>query len=186
MEIGFAIGKAVAANPLISKYFGVLGADKMVPREFRSSGFADFLAQGGNWGQVLHSLNEDEFCLDPTRLTLVCGTAGFDGTQFKGILANRYGIQVNKTSRNSVLIQSNINNTRSDVAHLIRVLAEISGEIERDLAQGGGNAVSAFQARVKSLITDVPDLPNFAHFHDGFLGYPGKKTTERDLPRGYH
>ena len=70
----------------------------------------------------------------------MCGRAGFDGTQFKGILASRYGIQVNKTSRNSVLIQSNINNTRSDVAHLIRVLAEISGEVERDLRQGGANA----------------------------------------------
>ena len=73
-------------------------------------------------------------------MTLVCGTAGFDGTQFKGILANHYDIQVNKTSRNSVLLQSNINNTRSDVAHLIRVLAEISGEIDRGLSQGGANA----------------------------------------------
>jgi len=184
VEIAFAIRKAVAANPLISKYFSVLGADKMVPAEYRSSGFTDYLAQGVNWGQVLRSLKEDEFCLDPTRLTLVCGTAGFDGTQFKGILANRYGIQVNKTSRNSALIQSNINNTRSDVAHLIRVLAEISGEIERDLAQGGANAVSAFQARVKSLITDVPDLPNFSHFHDGFRGDAGKKTNEGDIRSG--
>jgi len=185
VEIAFAIRKAVAANPLISKYFSVLGADKMVPAEYRSSGFTDYLAQGVNWGQVLRSLKEDEFCLDPTRLTLVCGTAGFDGTQFKGILANRYGIQVNKTSRNSVLIQSNINNTRSDVAHLIRVLAEISGEIERDLAQGGANAVSAFQARVKSLMTDVPDLPNFSHFHDGFRGDAGKKTNEGDIRSGF-
>jgi len=157
----------------------------MVPAEYRSSGFTDYLAQGVNWGQVLRSLKEDEFCLDPTRLTLVCGTAGFDGTQFKGILANRYGIQVNKTSRNSALIQSNINNTRSDVAHLIRVLAEISGEIERDLAQGGANAVSAFQARVKSLMTDVPDLPNFSHFHDGFRGDAGKKTNEGDIRSGF-
>ena len=83
------------------------------------------------------SLQEDEFCLDPTRMTLVCGTAGFDGTQFKGILASRYNIQLNKTSRNSVLLQSNINNTRSDVAHLIRVLVEICSEIEQRLAQGG-------------------------------------------------
>ena len=84
-------------------------------------------------------MREDEFCLDPTRMTLVCGTAGFDGTQFKGLLANRYNIQLNKTSRNSVLLQSNINNTRSDVAHLIRVLVEISSEIEQRLAQGGPN-----------------------------------------------
>jgi arginine decarboxylase len=185
IEIAFAIRKAIAANPLISKYFSVLGADKMVPAEFRSSGFTDYLAKGVNWGQVLRSLKEDEFCLDPTRLTLVCGTAGFDGTQFKGILANRYGIQVNKTSRNSVLIQSNINNTRSDVAHLIRVLAEISSEVEHDLATGGANAVSAFQARVKSLMTDVPDLPNFSHFHDGFRGDAGKKTNEGDIRSGF-
>src|SRR6202035_6063513 len=141
------IRKAVTANPLISKYFSVLGADKMVPAEYRSSGFTDYLAQGANWGQVLHSLKEDEFCLDPTRLTLVCGTAAFDGTQFKGLLANRYGIQVNKTSRNSVLIQSNINNPRSDVANLIRVLAEISGEIDRTLSQGGTNARKTFDER---------------------------------------
>src|SRR6201993_3045628 len=185
IEIAFAIRKAVAANPLISKYFSVLGADKMVPADYRASGFTDYLAQGVNWGQVLHSLKEDEFCLDPTRLTLVCGTAAFDGTQFKGILANRYGIQVNKTSRNSVLIQSNINNTRSDVAHLIRVLAEISSEIERDLAQGGVNAIKAFDARVKSLMTDVPDLPNFSHFHDGFRGDAGDKTNEGDIRSGF-
>ena len=186
IEIAFAIRKAIAANPLISKYFSVLGADKMVPTEFRSSGFTDFLAKGVNWEQVLHSLKEDEFCLDPTRLTLVCGTAGFDGTQFKGILANRYGIQVNKTSRNSVLIQSNINNTRSDVAHLIRVLAEVSGEIERDLSQGGVNAARAFAARVKSLMTDVPDLPNFSHFHDGFRGDAGDRTNEGDIRSGFY
>ena len=31
IEIAFAIRQAVAANPLISKYFSMLGADKMVP-----------------------------------------------------------------------------------------------------------------------------------------------------------
>ena len=186
IEIAFAIRRAVAANPLISKYFSVLGADKMVPAEFRSSGFSDFLANGVNWGQVLKSLHDDEFCLDPTRMTLVCGTAGFDGTQFKGMLANRYGIQVNKTSRNSVLLQSNINNTRSDVAHLIRVLAEISGEVDRDLVQGGANARAVFEARVKSLMTDVPDLPNFSHFHAGFRGDAGDKTNEGDIRSGFY
>ena len=122
----------------------------------------------------------------PTRMTLVCGTAGFDGTQFKGILANTYNIQLNKTSRNSVLLQSNINNTRSDVAHLIRVLVEISGEIDRRLTQGGANGRQAFDARVKSLMTDVPDLPNFSHFHDAFRADAGKRTNEGDIRRGFY
>jgi len=186
IEIAFAIRQAVNNNPLISKYFRILGADAMVPAQYRQSGFTDFLAPGVNWANTLKSLDDDEFCLDPTRMTLVCGMAGYDGTQFKGILANEYNIQVNKTSRNSVLVQSNINNTRSDVAHLIRVLAEVAGEIDRGLAQGGANARKTFEARVTSLMKDVPDLPNFSHFHPSFRGDAGAKTNEGDIRTGFY
>jgi arginine decarboxylase len=157
----------------------------MVPVQYRQSGFIDHLAPGVNWSTALKSLTEDEFCLDPTRMTMVCGTAGFDGTQFKGILANEYNIQINKTSRNSVLLQSNINNTRSDIAHLVRVLAEIAGEVDRGLTQGGANARKTFEARVKSLMTDVPDLPNFSHFHGAFRGDAGSKTNEGNIRGGF-
>jgi arginine decarboxylase len=186
IEVALDIRQAVAAHPLISNYFHILGADKMVPAPYRQSGFVDFLDPKSNWATALRSMKEDEFCLDPTRMTLVCGTAGYDGTQFKGILANTYNIQLNKTSRNSVLLQSNINNTRSDVAHLIRVLVEISSEIDRRLTQGGANVRQAFDARVKSLMTDVPDLPNFSHFHDAFRADAGKRTNEGDIRRGFY
>jgi arginine decarboxylase len=186
IDVALVIRQAVAAHPLVSKYFRVLGADKMVPAEYRQSGFTDFLAPGMNWAEALKSLREDEFCLDPTRMTLVCGTAGYDGTQFKGLLASRYNIQLNKTSRNSVLLQSNINNTRSDVAHLLRVLVELSTEIDQRLARGGPNVRSEFEARVKSLMTDVPDLPNFSHFHDAFRGDAGDRTNEGDIRGGFY
>src|SRR4030095_5599878 len=87
IEVAFAIRKAVANNTLISRYFSILGADHMVPQEYRQSGFVDFLAPKTNWALARRSMQEDEFCLDPTRMTVVCGTAGFDGTQFKGLLA---------------------------------------------------------------------------------------------------
>jgi arginine decarboxylase len=186
IEVALAIRQAVAEHPLISKYFHILGADKMVPAEYRQSGFTDYLDPKTNWAVARRSLQEDEFCLDPTRITLVCGTAGFDGTQFKGMLASRYNIQLNKTSRNSVLLQSNINNTRSDIAHLIRVLVEISSEIEQELAQGGPNVRKTFDARVKSLMTDVPDLPNFSHFHDTYRRDAGKRTNEGDIRSGFY
>src|SRR5690348_7403932 len=185
IEIALAIRKAVAEHPLISKYFSITNAGQMVPGQFRKSGFTDHLAPNMNWAKALESLHDDEFCLDPTRLTLVCGTAGFDGTQFKGILANRYNIQINKTSRNSVLVQSNINNTRSDVAHLIRVLVEICTEIEQRLAQGGANARKDFEGRVKSLMTHVTNLPNFSHFHEAFRKDAGKRTQEGDMRGGF-
>ena len=186
IEIAITIRRAVNTNPRISKYFRILGADAMVPAQYRQSGFTDYLSASANWANALKSLDDDEVCLDPTRMTLVCGTAGFDGTQFKGILANEYNIQINKTSRNSVLIQSNINNTRSDVALLVRVLAEIAGEVERRLTQGSANARKTFEARVKSLMTDVPDLPNFSHFHSSFRGDAGANTNEGDIRSGFY
>ena len=186
IDIALAIRQAVAQHPLISKYFHMLGADKMVPAAYRESGFTDYLDPKSNWAAAHRSLQDDEFCLDPTRMTLVCGSAGFDGTQFKGMLADRYNIQLNKTSRNSVLLQSNINNTRSDVAHLIRVLVEISNEIDQRLAEGGANVRKTFDARVKSLMTDVPDLPNFSHFHAAFRADAGKRTNEGDIRGGFY
>ena len=186
IEIALDIRREVNDHPLISKYFRVLGASDMIPAAYRESGFVDFLAPGLSWDDQIRSMHDDEFCLDPTRLTLVCGTAGFDGTQFKKMLADDYDIQLNKTSRNSVLLQSNINNTRSDVAQLIRTLMKIANEIEDKLAQGGENGKAAFDARVKSLMTDVPDLPNFSHFHEAFRWDAGKKTVEGDMRSAFY
>ena len=185
IEIALKIRAAVKGNALIAKYFRILGADEMIPGEYRTSGFGDYLDDGVDWVDVVRAMREDEFYLDPTRITLVCGTAGFDGTQFKGLLANDYGIQVNKTSRNSVLIQSNINNTRSDVAHLVRVLVEICNDIEKRLVAGGEAEELAFRARVKSLMEDVPHLPNFSRFHDAYRADAGKSTVEGDIRAGF-
>lgn len=186
IEISLAIRRAVNSHPIISKYFHMLGADGMIPVQYRESGFVDFLAPDTTWASQVRSMHDDEFCLDPTRMTLVCGTAGFDGTEFKALLANVYDIQLNKTSRNSVLLQSNINNTRSDVAQLVRVLLEISNGIETRLARGGDGERNALAARVKSLMTDVPDLPNFSHFHEAFRQDAGRATPEGDMRTAFY
>lgn len=181
IQLALDLRREVNSHPLISKYFRILGADEMVPTEFRNSGFVDYLTPGSNWATAVKALREDEFALDVTRLTLVCGSAGYDGTQFKGLLAAEYDIQLNKTSRNSILLQTNINNTRSDIAHLIKVLVEISQGVEKRLAEGGPGVQEAFKARVKSLMEDVPNLPNFSSFHDGFREDPRSATSEGDM-----
>lgn len=181
IEVALTIRREIAEHPIISRYFSMLGADAMVPAEYRASGFKDFLTPGSSWLTAVKSVHEDEFFLDPTRMTLVCGRAGFDGTTFKNLLASKYNIQLNKTSRNSVLLQSNINNTRSDVALLIKVLLEISQSIEARLSEGGESENAAFAAKVKSLMTDVPDLPNFSRFHDSYREDPNSITLEGDM-----
>jgi arginine decarboxylase len=181
IQLALDIRREVNSHPLVSKYFRILGADEMIPTEFRNSGFLDYLTPGMNWAKAVDAFREDEFALDVTRLTLVCGSAGFDGTQFKNMLAADYDIQLNKTSRNSVLLQTNINNTRSDIAQLIKVLVEISQGIEKKLAGGGSPAQVAFAVRVKSLMTDVPNLPNFTCFFDRFRENSSSITSEGDM-----
>ena len=177
-ELALKLRREVNGHPLISKYFHIATPGEMIPAEFRASGVEDYGRPHSTWRDVLAAWDDDEFALDPTRLTLVCGGAGFDGTQFKNLLADRFDIQINKTSRNSILVQTNINNTRSDVALLIKVLAELSHEIEHNLAQGGAAEQAAFAARVKSLMTDVPDLPNFSRFHNAFRENPKAASNE--------
>jgi arginine decarboxylase len=179
------IRQEVNSNPLISKYFRILGANELIPEEFRTSGFKDYLAPGTTWAEVVRAMREDEFYLDPTRMTLVCGTAGYDGTEFKGILASRFDIQVNKTSRNSVLLQSNINNTRSDVAQLIRVLSELSREVDARVKRGGEAVRKAWSERVKSLMHDVPNLPNFSRFAPAFRPVERTRTSDGDMRRAF-
>ena len=182
-ELAIRLRHAINTHPLISKYFHVATPEEMVPAEFRASGIKDYGPPHSSWDECSSSWDEDEFALDPTRLTMVCGAAGFDGTQFKALLAERFDIQINKTSRNSVLIQTNINNTHSDAALLIKALADLSREIEKRLAQEGKAGRETFAARVKSLMTDVPDLPNFSRFHDAFRENPKAPATRATCAR---
>jgi arginine decarboxylase len=84
----------------------------------------------------------DEFVRDPSRLTLLIGLTGIDGDTFKhSFLMDKYGIQVNKTSRKSVLFMTNIGTTRSSVAYLIEVLVKLAEELDDELARlGPGHA----------------------------------------------
>ncbi|HZN67757.1 MAG TPA: hypothetical protein VFB66_20895 [Tepidisphaeraceae bacterium] len=179
-ELALHIRREVNSHPLISKYFRVLTPAEMIPQEFRESGVEGY-PPDVPWATLLESWERDECALDPTRLTITCGAAGFDGTQFKNMLAARFDVQLNKTSRNSVLIQTNINNTRGDAAHLIGVLARVAAEVDGRLNAGSPEDGESFKSRVRDLVSDVPDLPDFSRFHDAFRSDPDGTTPEGQI-----
>jgi arginine decarboxylase len=186
IQLAVEIRREINQHPLISKYFKAATPAEMIPSEYRKSGFTDYGQAGWTLTKLMGALDGDEFFLDPTRITVLCGNAGMDGSQFKALLASEYDIQINKTSRNSVLVQININNTRSDLAHLIKALADMSRAIDKRLAEGGAPEQAAFKERVKSLVEDVPDLPNFSRFHDAFRDNPKGKTAEGHMREAYY
>jgi arginine decarboxylase len=185
-QLAIELRRDINDNPLISKYFRAATPAEMIPAEYRQSGMSDFGTPGWNVVKTAKALNDDEFFLDPSRITVLCGNAGMDGSQFKGLLASDYDIQINKTSRNSVLVQININNTKSDAAHLLKALADMSRAIDRRLAEGGEPARAAFQSRVRELMEDVPELPDFSRFHDAFRDDPKSETHEGHMRAAFY
>ena len=186
MRVSLEIRKQINSHPVISKYFRVLNNSEMIPEEFRESGLSEYNDPNVDWSKAIEAIKDDEFIIDPSRMTLSCGHAGFDGTTFKNILADKFNIQLNKTSRNSVLLQSNINNNRSDIALLLSVLNEISMDLENKFCKGGVDYKENFQISVDKLVYDLPNLPNFSKFDDCYRDDPKSDTLHGDIRRAFY
>ena len=112
---------------------------------------ADFL-------DIIDEFNGEGFVVDPTRITVDIAKTGMDGNQFRKLLIDKYDIQVNKTSRNTVLFIVNIGATEQTAHYLIQVLAEIA---ERLLTRQTANTVIGHE---KAPI----QLPQRRHYHPLF------------------
>ena len=147
--------------------------DELIPAAYRASGIESYYEPATGWANMETAWRADEFALDPTRLTLFIGNTGIDGDTFKNkYLMDKYGIQINKTSRNTVLFLTNIGTTRSSVAYLIEALVKIAREIESSTADLSAIERKIHKKRVRSLTEDLPPLPDFSHFHAAFRQGP--------------
>ena len=169
VDLAQSIVRAVGRNALLHTYFRVLDTHDLVPQAYRVQPHANPVRNGlASWDE---SWAQDEFVLDPSRLTLDISRTGVDGDTFKHrYLMDGHSIQVNKTSRTSVLLMTNIGTNRSAVAHLIEVLVKIAETLEREQLLEGRDcpALAAERARQHS-----PALPDFSRFADEFSGGGG-------------
>lgn len=180
VEAAMSMRRAISTHPLLQKYFKVLTAGDMIPAEYRESGVESYYSPEQGWTDIWNCWDKDEFVLDATRVTLAVGGTGWDGDTFKTqILMDKYGIQINKTSRNTVLFMTNIGTTRSSVAYLIEVLVEIARELDDLLDDASKMEKLGFDRRVRALMQDLPPLPDFSRFHGAFCA--DAKTGEGDM-----
>jgi len=180
LEAAMSMRRAISTHPLLKKYFKVLTAGDMIPEQYRESGMTSYYDPEQGWSDIWECWASDEFVLDASRVTLAVGGTGWDGDTFKTqVLMDKYGIQINKTSRNTVLFMTNIGTTRSSVAYLIEVLVTIAKELDDLLDDASKMEKRAFESRVKSLMVDLPPLPDFSRFHDAFRA--GPETPEGDI-----
>jgi arginine decarboxylase len=185
IEAAMSLRKAISTHPSLQKYFKVLTAGDMIPEHHRQSGVTSYFDNDQGWTDMWDCWEQDDFVLDATRVTLAVGGTGWNGDTFKNtVLMDKYGIQVNKTSRNTVLFMTNIGTTRSSVAYLIEVLVEIANELDELLDDASKMERLSFDKRVKNLTENYPPLPDFSRFHDAFR--PDDVTPEGDIRTAYY
>ena len=184
IEMAMTLRTEIDEDPLLQRYFEVLTIRDLIPEEYRPSGIDRYYDPGTGWNSMGNAWQTDEFVLDPTHITLFVGKAGIDGNTFKSrYLMDQFGIQVNKTSRNTVLFMTSIGTTRSAVALLLSVLSKIARQLERAELAFGPFEKKIHAQRVKALTEDLPPLPDFSRFHERFRANPA--TSEGDIRAAY-
>ncbi|MGB5360629.1 MAG: ornithine decarboxylase, partial [Eudoraea sp.] len=126
------------------------------------------------WNRMDEAWEKDEFVLDPTKITLYIGKTGVDGDTFKNkYLMDKFNIQINKTSRNTVLFMTNIGTTRGSITYLTNALLKIADELDEEFKSLNNKEKEILQNRIHSLTKEVPPLPDFSYFHNSFQAVPG-------------
>jgi arginine decarboxylase len=184
LELAMRLRDAIDNHPLLSKYMRCLSTADLIPDAYRPSGIGQPLRSGLR--NMIAAWHEDEFVLDPSRITLSIGATGIDGATFKSEqLMDRFGIQVNKTSRNTVLFMTNIGTSRSSVAYLIEVLVSIARDLDRKVDEMSASEFDAHRRVVAKLTAASAPLPNFGGFHAAFREESNPPTPEGDMRKAF-
>ena len=169
LDLATSLAQAIARHPLLRRTFRVLTAHDLVPAENRETGRP--MPHRDGLAAMWQAWSRDEFVVDPSRITIEISRTGVDGDTFKHeYLMDRYGIQVNKTSRNTVLFMTNIGTSRSAIAYLIEVLVKLGERFDEELAQRD------LEVEVEGG-APMPPLPDFSEFAPAF-------ATDGVLPDG--
>lgn len=183
-DLATSVAQAVARHPLLKKYFRVLTSRDLIEAPYRETGRA--MPHRDGLAALADAWQHDEFVVDPSRLTLDISRTGIDGDTFRHrYLADEHGIQVNKTSRNTVLFMTNIGTSRSAVAYLIEVLVKLAEGFEEQgptpapVTRGKAPFDTAASSE-RGAFADggTPPLPDFSRFADRFR----RDSSYQDAP----
>ncbi|WP_298770927.1 hypothetical protein [uncultured Shewanella sp.] len=186
IRLATLLRQRISKNTVLQRYFSVLADDALVPNEYRDTNSAlvqDSTSKKASshyyrYADLPKFWGQSDFVVDPTKVTVDISRTGMDGTVFRELLINKYDIQVNKTSRKTVLFIVNIGANESTIDYLINVLSEISNRlIDSELAGQVNDMPQSEQ---------VISLPLHRDYHEAFVPYEGDHFSTVDMRRAYY
>lgn len=186
VQLAMTLRERIRSDESLNRYFRILGPREMIPASHRASGLDAYFDSEKGWMPLEEAWGGDEFVLDPTRVTLEVGRTGLDGDQFKQLLMNDHNIQINKTSRNTVLFLVHIGMSRGAIAHLVTVLTKIADDLDDKLRHASATERKLHEGRVHRLMHELPPLPDFSRFHRAFQEEANCATPEGDMRSAFY
>lgn len=187
IALSLQLRRRIQEAELLKPYFEVLDDAAMIPQRYRDrrrtgarrgplarmqsaeySPSSSLAALSASWGEA-------GFVVDPTRVTLSVSKTGIDGSSFRQLLMDRYDIQVNKTSRHTVLFLINIGATQATIDYLLQVLHEMAAKFQHE--QQKRRMALTFEASVA--------LPEKRYFHPAFMPFEGGDYFASDIRAAY-
>jgi arginine decarboxylase len=179
IALSLQLRQRIRDSALLKPYFEVLGDHELIPPAFRRAHDSTPLNSiSGPPNSALATLSASwgtaDFVTDPTRVTLNVSKTGFDGSSFRQLLMTRYDIQVNKTSRNTVLFLINIGATQSTIDYLLQVLHEMASMFQHERRHRAPQHLEA----------SIP-LPERRIFHPAFMPFEHGDYHASDIRSAY-
>lgn len=202
VELAMSLRQCIHCHPLLGKYLRLLTTKRLIPEDYRPSGTEYYYDPETGFMRMLEAFAQDEFVLDPSRVSVAVGGTGVEGDAFKRKLIEEFDIQINKTTRNTLLFMTHVGTSRGTVAYLVEVLTRLIRDLDRAIAHQSPMERRLHDARVKSLTLDLPPLPDFSRFHAAFnvrpddgvrrsssrpaAAVPTPSTPEGDMRRAFY
>jgi arginine decarboxylase len=171
-QLALRMRDRVARDPMISRYLSILEPEQLIPAALRPSGFSRY-AESHELGALEQAFADDEFVLDPTRLTIYTALTGKTGFAFRtDVLMNELRVQVNHTSINTVLMNATIGVTWGALSFLLDGFRRHAATLDAWLTHAPDEERRLFESRIRAITAELPPLPDFSGFHPMFRTSP--------------
>ncbi len=135
IELACYLRRTIKEHELLCRYFKVLEDEDLIPVEYQSSSESELEQSHSHssyhYIQLLTNFHRALFNVDPTRVTLDISATGIDGPNFRQMLMTQYDVQVNKTSRNTILLIINIGASMDNITYLLEALIQIASKLSQ-------------------------------------------------------
>jgi arginine decarboxylase len=175
LRLSLQLRDRLRTAPGLNAWFAVLDDQHLIHDGLHKPQASACAADPSTLSALRAQWGEAELVVDPTRVTLDISATGMDGTAFRQLLMTRYDIQVNKTSRNTVLFLINIGATQGSIDYLLQVLHEMASRF-------------CFERRKRSVAASVEAFaapPGERVFHPAYVPFAGLPVPVSDTRRAY-